>query len=333
MGVEAIDLSTPLSPSHVASYHSLEPNHIPIYGRIFSIDVDEATHTLVALDDKGMLVFDSSDLLHPALQSYTDFQGRAAQVRVIGTTVYAAASWTGFLVADVSNRQAPNVKCHFNPAYYVEGVDVKGTEAYLLCTDDKVRVYDVSNPTTSCGDGQVLGEVTMTGTGIDNRFAGLTVSGEHLYVAGYKGGLFVYHIDSPGHLSLVHQSNVVPTSQDIRVQGTFAYVTDPTEDKLYILDVTNPASPQIVHTEDVQAAGAPRPVGSTLLMAGAPQPYASGLYLYDITTPSAPTLKARYQTDFEVQSPVLTPSNVYVGCYGDGLRTMTIGTLQKLGAP
>ncbi|RMF93978.1 MAG: hypothetical protein D6734_08820 [Candidatus Schekmanbacteria bacterium] len=107
---------------------------------------------------------------------------------------------------------------------------------------------------------------------------------------------------------------------DFQVVGNYAYIT--TENGLQILDISNPASPQIVNVlndygrfEKISISG-----GKMCTSAG------KKLYTFDIANPTAPTFLGLFLTKYNIKSLILSGNILYLLVANTGLEILDIST-------
>ena len=159
------------------------------------------------------------------------------------------------------------------------------TGSVLTITD----ITDISDPT-------FISSLNLPGIG-----RRVTVNGNHLYVACWKGGLTIIDITSLSTPRIVSQTTFDSTAEqkitetfDVAVKKNYAYVADQTAG-LVTLDITDPSAPEIVstftgftntnhHAYDVYIDGNYLFLSCEL----------DGLYIFDISTLSSPVLYSTF---------------------------------------
>jgi uncharacterized secreted protein with C-terminal beta-propeller domain len=114
-------------------------------------------------------------------------------------------------------------------------VAVSGSHAYVA-DHFNLLVVDVSDS---------LNPRVAGGTGTPGIAYGVTISGNHAYVAAYESGLLAYDITNPVSPQFVGSVDTPQWAWDVTVSGNHAYVADGLSG-LQVVDITNPASPRIV---------------------------------------------------------------------------------------
>ncbi|MCX5689794.1 MAG: hypothetical protein NTV94_08445 [Planctomycetota bacterium] len=118
---------------------------------------------------------------------------------------------------------------------------VVGTTAYVVSQgDDRLRLYNMSNP----GAPIFIGTVA---TAIDP--VAVAVSGTFAYTVNAVGLLQIFNVANPAAPVLTGSVDAGSFSTDVLVKGTVAYVTDRIEFNLKAIQVSNPAAPVVVTSQ------------------------------------------------------------------------------------
>jgi hypothetical protein len=161
---------------------------------------------------------------------------------------------------------------------FANGVDVNGNYAYVAAGAAGLQVVNVSdraNPT-------IAGSLPLAGNTNDVRLLG-----NFAYIAGGSAGLQVVDITNPAVPVL---RGTLPTSGnalDVAVRGTTAYIANGSN--LFIADVTNPAVMSRLGTLALSGTIQGVDVDTTRNLAVVAAGNA-GIYVVDISNPSAPVL-------------------------------------------
>jgi hypothetical protein len=262
----------------------------------------------------------------------TDMSGLVS-VAVSGHYAYSTAYWQGRLVAfDISNPSSPQMVGETPQTTSLENgtnITIVGSDAYVVSknrnastvsNDDgsgnSLTIVDISDPTHPT-------VVTPNGTLHDstNLFGsyGIAVRGNYAYVAnqGILGGqpntpdtstggfsvidwttmTVVKHFDNDSLPAPWTGQNVFDHSTSVALSGNYAYVTAFDGDRVTVVDISNPLSPQIVaslanntHTEDLAAPVDLAVQGNYLYVANQVGTPDDELTVIDISNPLAPTV-------------------------------------------
>lgn len=155
--------------------------------------------------------------------------------------------YSGLQEIDISLPSSPQIVGGVPLPAPVRDVCSSGDIAFAAA--DSVYAIDVSNPASP----KILGRVDTPGSA-----RRLAVSGGYAYVAAKDAGLEIVDIDDPTTLQVVGHIDM-PTARAVTVAGEYAYMTTGEwggggSSRLHVVDVSNPASPQIrgqVDTRDI----------------------------------------------------------------------------------
>ncbi|MFA5187424.1 MAG: beta-propeller fold lactonase family protein, partial [Patescibacteria group bacterium] len=130
---------------------------------------------------------------------------------------------------------------------------------------------------------------TVTSTTVGDAPQGVAVVGHLAYVvnAGTSDNLQIWDVAYPQSPSLVGSVSVGNDPQNIQVAGRYAYIAHSASQDLYVVDVSNPATPYVVGTLNLGANG-----DADLFLAGS-YLYTNkinGFNVVDISNPISPTI-------------------------------------------
>ncbi|MCC7374602.1 MAG: hypothetical protein IT581_08095 [Verrucomicrobiales bacterium] len=177
--------------------------------------VDVVGNTAYTVAGDYLTLIDVTDRHHPTIRSKVVMPGVGADIQVVGSHAFVAASSYGFQVFDVSNPANPIFVTRLDTVD-ANTVQVSGTRAYLADGGGGVRVVDVSNPIQPAPTG-FLDLANHTA-------AGLTVSNQRAYVAYLTRGLGVLDVSNPSAPQWLGGYALPKSAQHVQVRPPFAYV-------------------------------------------------------------------------------------------------------------
>lgn len=207
---------------------------------VFKVDVEGGY--AFASDNTGLRVVSLGNPASPAIVGTCLLASGGSAVRVSGNRAYVcgAAVW----IIDVSDPAVPALLGSWHPGAtsVPVAVDVQESYAYVGTYDpvnggSGIRIVDITNPAVPL----------LVGVGSpSNGVKGLSVAGDHLYVATISG-LDVWDVASPASpVRVAHvpgDSDIYAT--DVAVENGIAYVAT-ADVGVAILDVTVPAEPELI---------------------------------------------------------------------------------------
>lgn len=168
------------------------------------------------------------------------------------------------------------------------GVAMAGHYAYVANREAGLQIVDIADPAHPV----TVGSVATPGTALM-----VAIAGSHAYVtAGEAGGLQVIDISDPTHPFIVGSLLTPGSVGAVAIAGHFAYLAaSETSDGLVVVDVSDPASPQLASGSaahgrsawDVAVAGHYAYVTDN----------SYGLRVFDISDPYAPVIVDALATD------------------------------------
>ncbi|WP_300006504.1 DUF4347 domain-containing protein [Anabaena sp. AL09] len=326
--LDIIDISNPSNPIFKGNCAIYEGNDIQIVGN----------YAYVADGQGGLKIIDISNPTAPTLKGNYDTSGSAYGVQVVGNYAYVADAYSGLQIIDISNPTAPTLKGNYDTSGLANGVQIVGNYAYIAdgyayVQDGKsggLQIIDISNPTapTLKGYYYILGNPN-----------GVQVVGNYAYVAVAGKGLQIIDVSNPTNPTFKGNYDTSGLANGVQVVGNYAYVANGggygdgyTYSGLKIIDISNPtapslkgdyANPSLALDRDVQV------VGNYAYVAAGSNPgiggYSSELKIIDISTPTAPTLKGKYDiSDVSANGVQVVGNYAYVAHGGSGLEIIDI---------
>jgi plastocyanin len=340
-GLHTVDLSDPISPTLLGSLASP--------GYAYAVAVDNS-HAYVAADDAGLWVVDVSDPTDPQEAASYDTTGSARSVDVVGNVAYVADQ-NALLTVDVADPTNPtplgtfnapliqDVQVTGNTAYLARGlfgletvdvtdpanpaplgsdttdgfarrVQVIGTKAYVAPRESGLHVFDVSDPANP-------GLLGTTDAAWEANVA--AVSDQAVaYIASREKGMRVVDVSNPGNPDVLGAYERPSAVMDIATDHAYGYIAG--LDRLWVLDMADPALPAPIATSGLQGApGEPRRLsfgshpqtGDSLIYVA---DWSYGVEIFDVADPSTPTLLGHYPapTDHEVKDVFALSPHAYV---------------------
>ncbi|HYK01225.1 MAG TPA: Ig-like domain-containing protein [Thermoanaerobaculia bacterium] len=281
-----IDLTARASGTTYTSSDLQVASFTAIDGEIFAGAVGNATLTVTngAFTSTAPIVVST---FNPTALARLPMPGHANDVEVSGNFAYVAAGEAGLQVVDVTDRRQPRIVGSYDTAGAAWTLRVAGTRVYIADYDEGLAIVDVSIPTQP----QLVAAIPAPGLISD-----VAVSGDYAYLASDTNGLIVVSLVSNSIVAQLsgHQLVSIDVRGDLVVGGTsfsgvVAYdVTLPSAPVrrgvlvgfpatalrirentvfavtpgfgVFVIDVSNPASLQIIIRDTRPQVGSPRDV-------------------------------------------------------------------------
>jgi hypothetical protein len=218
-------------------------------GAAFGVDYKD-DFVYVAAWSNDLTIVDAADPYNPSIIGNVGFDGSGRKVRIFGDYAYVTGSY-GIHIVDISNPFEVSVAGEFirsSPGgVYPHGVDVKDGKCYISFNAMGLYIVDVSNPENPVE----LGHFDALDWARD-----VVVVDSLAYLLNLNNGggfsdalqyLQILNISDPNNIYEVGNwigSNVYAWSNSLIVREDHAYVLG--DHGLFILDITDPTSPQTV---------------------------------------------------------------------------------------
>jgi archaellum component FlaF (FlaF/FlaG flagellin family) len=210
--------------------------------------------------------------------------GYANNVDVSGNYAYVAAGAAGLHVVNVSDPQAPVIVGALDTPGNANDVRVVGTLAYVADGGAGLQIIEVSSPSAPI----LRGTFDTPGDARDVR-----VISSRAYIADGEAGLRIVEVSNPAVPILLGTVDTPGIANGVDVSGTLAVVAeqrnDPILDGLVTIDVSVPATPQILARLQTSDAADVTLRGSLVYLAGG---FIGPLQIVDIEVPTNPQLLA-----------------------------------------
>ncbi|MBE7525259.1 hypothetical protein HS096_02625 [candidate division WWE3 bacterium] len=156
---------------------------------------------------------------------------------------YAYVGGSDFSIVDVSNPKGPTIVTSTDPGYgVISDVYVQGRYAFLADTTvSSLHIVDIGDPTNP---------TIASSTFMDANPRSVYVQGRYAYVAGGDGTtneLRVYTIALPSFPVLRDSVTLEGRPDEVVVHGRYAYVTDIDNNKITVVDVSDPTDIFVVN--------------------------------------------------------------------------------------
>ena len=265
-------------------------------GAAFGVDYKD-DFVYVADWSNDLTIVDAADPYNPSIIGNVGFDGSGRKVRIFGDYAYVTGSY-GIHIVDISNPFEVSVAGEFirsSPGgVYPHGVDVKDGKCYISFNAMGLYIVDVSNPENPVE----LGHFDALDWARD-----VVVVDSLAYLLNLNNGggfsdalqyLQILNISDPNNIYEVGNwigSNVYAWSNSLIVREDHAYVLG--DHGLFILDITDPTSPQTVGVWNPGGWNFRMSEGGDLLYIAKE---GGGMKVVDVSDPTNPSLISTFST-------------------------------------
>jgi len=326
-----------------SSLKVLDISILPSPEIVASIDIGFAAKVYISGDyayvtGAGLRVVDISDPTSPKLAASVNIPGSIEDLSgnyayLITRSVMTEKSW--LTVVDISNPISPKIASSYDIPGKVYSVDVSGGYAYLTHTIPNdysgsavLMVVDISDPTAPLA----VGSYNTPGIAFD-----VYVSGNYAYVAAGQAGLQIIDISDPTspifagsfvtlgstikNISVSGvEDNITGSVDGVYLVGNYIYLVG--QPGLLVIDVSDPMSPTLVGSHDIQSVASFNTYGYYGYYAPIFNVYVANNYAYvsdteellmiDVSNPVTTAVSGRIQTLGEAVSVHVSGDYAYV---------------------
>lgn len=335
-GLRVIDIANPDNPSELSAYRP-GPSFISVLsnGEI----AFAGANGLRALDISNPRELRETGFYFPA--------GNISKIGVLGNTAYVVDPGVPAIrIVDISDPERMQEVDQIQITGQVYNVAVQDNNL-LVCGQGenwrggRVAIYNLDQPDDPRflgaynDDGQQFGDISIFGSlcfasRFNNQICILNISDpnqpnllsiyecpqdvrslassdEYLYIGGVRGRVFVINTTDPENLSLEGECNLDSDLRDLMVNGSLLYALK--EDAMQIVDITNPAHPELISTFNILGANE----GIALR-----EEYAfvangvSGIRIVDVSDPTQPVDVGHYNTPGFASGLSISGRTIYV---------------------
>jgi len=343
VSVIVVDVSDPM--------HPVEASQIPSYNYVNKIHFD-GNRVFIA-SGNGMLIADIADPVNPVVLWNTVDYG-AMDIDVHGSLIYAACSYAGLIVLDITNVANPQEIGRFRDGWeYVNGVSVAGNYAYLAHGWDGLVIVDLTtmqmvasidsfqyamgvdvvdgfcyinygNPECPLAIVDISDPLAPQTLGIYDPPSDLysfEVAGDLVYVADVYHGLRIVNIADPTDPVEIRHYSRYGEDLDVVVSGHLAFVRE--DYKLKIVDIADMQNPrELGHYEMDWPYGDLDVVGNVAYLTT--HGY-NCVHAVDVSDPAAPTLISRFHVgDYDIHYRMAVYDHYGYLVENDGLRILDL---------
>ncbi|MFW9923227.1 MAG: hypothetical protein ACFFDW_08085 [Candidatus Thorarchaeota archaeon] len=194
-------------------------------------------------DDKlSSLNFNAILQNYSEIAQWDDNYGISYIIQIDGDLAYLTVNNYGFIIANISDTSNITIIGEYQTSAWVGFFLVDGDYVYITTIEDSpdLIILDIHNKANPV----LLYSFTNDPPAVTS--INIALYGKYLYFTTYTLGLFVFDITNKTNPDLVLTYNDIPRLNDIFIIDHYALVTEFDENKLFVLDLSNPVEPMIV---------------------------------------------------------------------------------------
>jgi len=241
------------------------------------------------------------------------------ETAVTGEYVYAASSYGGVYVINISDPLFPQIESSVDTMGYATGICLAEYHLYVTTRDGGLVILDLNVPSEPV----VVGTVDMP-----SEAWSVAVHGDHAYVADGESGLQVIDIQDTSAPDLVGAVDTPGTAQFIWIDGMYAYTADRASG-LQVIDISNPQVPEIVGALALpdEVFGVVTHAGVAYVAGGRPTGSVGGyVAVVDITTPALPEIIRTIELGIMARGVAVEGEYLFVANSAHGLMVYDLST-------
>ena len=199
-------------------------------------------------------------------------------------------STNGFVVMDISNPSAPTLAASISLDGDLENIFISGNYVYVVTSDHnaELQIIDVTKPTTPI----VVGIYDDSGL---SRAKGVFVTNSIAYIVfDGENELVTVDVSNPAAPVFIGGISLSGDANEVTVLGTNVYIaSNNSSQELQVIDASNPSNLSQIGYYDTFVSDQAETIvsfGSTVII-GTNNGY---VHLFDVTTPSSPSLLSDY---------------------------------------
>ncbi len=298
-GLLVLDISDPTHPQAVGWYSN---------GEVVTGVALTGSLAVLSTDQPGFLTVDISDKTHPqVLGRYVTPSGGTA-VAVSGSVAFVAEGQAGVEAIDFSIPSIPRHVGQYDTEGQANAVHVSGGLVYVADGTKGLQILDFSDRSRP----RKVGEFWRPYDTQD-----VAVEGHYAYVAMGTGGLHVLDITNPAIPILIQTKGLHQQVAGVAVSGQYVFLADKT---LEVLDVSDPANPQVAWSVPTGFAKALAMVGNFVYIAD----QKSGVQVLDISDLGHPEFVGQAITSANAEDIVISGNRAYVADSTRGISVLDI---------
>ncbi|OGU54249.1 MAG: hypothetical protein A2V66_07490, partial [Ignavibacteria bacterium RBG_13_36_8] len=240
--------------------------------------------------------------------------GATQAVTVVGNYAYVGVGLR-MEILDVSNpADIRQVGATVPFPYFVEGVAVSGTLAYLAVGDAGLRIVDISDPTHP---------VEVGAWDSPGYAEGIAVAGNIVYLTDGPYGLWTVDVSDTAHPRKIGSAYDMNYAYGVALSGSYALIAA-ARAGLLVVDISDPVHPVELVIMDTPGNAIGVAVSGNLAYVADGW---NGLQIVDITVPEQPVGISSYKTPGSATGVSISGTLVYVADAFKGLRVLDVSDI------
>lgn len=240
-GLRIYDVSVPATPTKVGE--------VELEGASWSVEL-VGTTAYVSTNSTGLYVVDITDVTAPVAIGRYNTPGFAHNANVIANTAYVRDRTVGLQIIDVSSPSFITPIRTVGSTVKGEAVEVEAGKAYLADSDTNnggLKIYNVSDPLAP-----MLEDTYVQAYGNPSD---VTLVGSQAYLTRSGFGFQSVDVSAPYSFGVLGEKDAVgfTYTEGVAVEGDYAYVVTRSNGRLQIYDVSDPLTPTLSSSLDLDS--------------------------------------------------------------------------------
>jgi len=231
-GVYIVDISDPANPAAIS--------HVPTPGNARGIE-RKGNHLYIADWLAGIQVIDISEPMQPRIVGSFDTEGAAWGLRLKDEHAYVFDWWGGLSVIDIQHPQRPTLIGRYLGNDPIQQIATRDKFLFAASGRDGLQIFDINNP---------LNPTWFTGVNLESAALSVIINHHYAYIAQDNQYISIIDISNPFQAELVKQIKLGHNADIIRVGKDQLYVAE-RGNAVTVIDITKPQAPLIRTTYHV----------------------------------------------------------------------------------
>tara|TARA_B100001250_G_scaffold204423_1_gene175396 strand:+ start:2607 stop:5126 length:2520 start_codon:yes stop_codon:yes gene_type:complete len=202
----------------------------------------------------GLEIIDIKELTNPTHVESYDTNNTVFDVTISGNYAYFVDGIGGLTIINIEDPSTSSLVGKYAIEYdSFSKVTVSGRYAYLVNAFGGIEILNIEDPTNPTHVGSYDGSYNVYN---------VIISGNYAYLANAFGGMTIINIEDPTNPTTLQYYITNDGVFDIAISGNYLYLTN--DDGLLILDIENPANPDLIGKYNLHKSSSETPYDSSV---------------------------------------------------------------------